>query len=225
MHSIRANKTWDLIDLPKNLRALPCKWIYRLKEMSDLTTPKYKARLVAKGFRQEYSVDFDEIFSPVVKMTTIHVVVVAADNLELIQLDVKTAFLHGDLKEEIYMEQPKGFMARSAASDAVKEALWLGRLAHTFRQVDSDSTPVVYNDNQGANALSQNPFHHNALKHLDVRYPFVRECVISRKIGLKKISTVDNVTDGMIKCLQANCFQSLPHHMGITRNQFDWVEQ
>mgnify|MGYP000055281352 CR=1 FL=1 len=81
--------------------------------MPDLTTPKYKARLVAKGFRQEYSVDFDKIFSPVVKMTTLRFMlgIMATDNLELIQLDVKTAFLHGDLQEEIYMEQPKGFVA------------------------------------------------------------------------------------------------------------------
>ena len=106
MHSIRANKTWNLVKLPKNRRALPCKWVYRLKETSDSTTPKYKARLVAKGFRQDYGVDFNEIFSPVVKMTTLRFMlgVVATENLELIQLDVKTAFLHGDLQEEIYME-------------------------------------------------------------------------------------------------------------------------
>ena len=93
MHSIQANKTWDLVELPKNRRAL------RLKETSDSTNPKYKARLVAKGFRQEYGVNFDEIFSPVVKMTTLlfMLVVMAANNLELIQLDVKTTFLHGDL--------------------------------------------------------------------------------------------------------------------------------
>ena len=113
MHSICANKTWDLVELPKSQRALPCKWVYRLKEMSDSTNPKYKARLVAKGFRQEYGVNFDKNFSPVVKMTTLRFMldVVAADNLELIQLDVKTTFLHGDLQEEIYMEEPKGFVA------------------------------------------------------------------------------------------------------------------
>ena len=113
MYSIRANKTWDLVKLPKNRRALPCKWVYQLKETSDSTNPKYKATLVAKGFRQDYGVDFDEIFSPVVKMKTLRFMlgVVAADNLELIQLDVKTAFLHGDLKDEIYTEQPEGFMA------------------------------------------------------------------------------------------------------------------
>ena len=81
--------------------------------MSNSTTPKYKARLVAKGFRQEYGIDFDAVFSQVVKMTTLRFMlgVVAADNLELIQLDAKTTFLHGDLQEEIYMEQPKGFVA------------------------------------------------------------------------------------------------------------------
>ena len=113
MQSIRANKTWDLVELPKNRHALPCKWVYRLKETFNSTNPKYKDRLVAKGFRQEYGVNFDEIVSPVLKMTTLRFMlsVVATDNLELIQLDVKTTFLHGDLKEELYMEQPKGFVA------------------------------------------------------------------------------------------------------------------
>ena len=71
----------------------------------------YKARIFAKGFRQEYRVDFDEEFSPVVKMTTVRFFlgVVVAENLELHQLDVKTTFLHGDLDEEIYMEQLQGF--------------------------------------------------------------------------------------------------------------------
>mgnify|MGYP000683375799 CR=1 FL=1 len=78
-----------------------------------MTNPKYEARLVAKGYQQEYGVDFDEIFSLVVKMTTLRFMlgVVATGNLDLIQLDVKTTFLHSDLKEEIYMEQPKGFVA------------------------------------------------------------------------------------------------------------------
>ena len=102
------------------------------------------------------------------------------------------------------------------AFDATKEALWLGRLAHTFRQVDSDSAPVVYSDSQSAVALSKNPVHHNASKHIEVRYHFVRDCVISGKIGLEKISTTDNVADGMTKCLSADRFRSLRQQMGIT---------
>lgn len=71
----------------------------------------YKARLVAKGFKQESGIDFEEIVSPMVKMTTLRVLLglVATKNLELVQMDAKTTFLHGDLDEEIYMQQSKGF--------------------------------------------------------------------------------------------------------------------
>ena len=79
---------------------------------SDSINPKFKARLVAKCFWQEHGVDFDEIFSPVVKMITLRFLlgVVATEDFELISLDVKMAFLHGNLEEEIYMEQPKAFL-------------------------------------------------------------------------------------------------------------------
>ena len=111
LDSIYKNGTWDLVPLPKDRKALPCKWVYKYKYTSDKTSPKYKARLVAKGFKQEQGVDFDEIFSPVVKMTTLRMLLALAANqdLELVQMDVKTAFLHGDLDEEIYMEQPEGY--------------------------------------------------------------------------------------------------------------------
>jgi ATP-binding cassette subfamily B (MDR/TAP) protein 1 len=110
-NSIRANGTWDLVELPRNRKAVSCKWVFRLKQVSDSSDPKYKARIVAKGFRQEYGVDFDKILSPVVKLSTLRFLlgVVVHEDLELLQLDVKTTFLHGDLDEEIYMEQPQGF--------------------------------------------------------------------------------------------------------------------
>ena len=73
--------------------------------------PKYKARLVTKGFKQQQGIDFEEIFSPVVKMTSLRCVLALAakEDMELVQMDVRTAFLHGDLHEEIYMQQPEGF--------------------------------------------------------------------------------------------------------------------
>ena len=97
--------------LPKGKRGLKNKWVYKLKTQEYSSQPKYKARLVVKGFSQKKGVDFEEIFSPVVKMSSIRVVlgIAASLNLEIEQLDVKTAFLHGDLEEEIYMEQPEGF--------------------------------------------------------------------------------------------------------------------
>ena len=85
-------------------KALQNKWVYRLKE-EEGGKKRFKARLVMKGFSQKKGIDFDEIFSLVVKMTSIRIVlsIVATDNLHLKQLDVKIAFLHGDLDEEIYM--------------------------------------------------------------------------------------------------------------------------
>ena len=109
--SIVGNDTWDLVELPEGKKPLPCKWVYKKKFTSNDPAPKYKARLVAKGFKQQHGVDFDEIFSPVVKMTTLRTVLglVAIEDMELVQMDVKIAFLHGDLEEDVYMAQPEGY--------------------------------------------------------------------------------------------------------------------
>jgi hypothetical protein len=111
MNSIRANGTWDLVKFPQNRKAIQYKWVYRLTQVSDSSGPKYKARNLAKGFRQEHGVDFDEVFSPFIKLPTLRFLlgVVALEDLELLQLDVKTTFLHGALDEKIYMEQPQCF--------------------------------------------------------------------------------------------------------------------
>ena len=89
-----------------------CKWVFKLKRGVNDTEDRYKGRLVAKGFSQKAGIDFHEIFSPVVKIVSIRIVLalVVLLDLELQQLDVKIAFLHGDLDEEIYMEQPEGFV-------------------------------------------------------------------------------------------------------------------
>ena len=110
MDSLTTNQTWDLVELPKGKKTLHNKWVYRLKEEHD-GSKRYKARLVAKGFQQKAGVDFTEIFSPVVKLSTIRAILslVAVEDLHLEQLDVKTAFLHGDLDEDIYMRQPEGY--------------------------------------------------------------------------------------------------------------------
>nr|KYP66486.1 Retrovirus-related Pol polyprotein from transposon TNT 1-94 [Cajanus cajan] len=110
MDSLKRNNTYELVQLPKGRRVLKNKWVFKLKKDGDKLV-RHKARLVVKGFSQKQGIDFEEIFSPVVKMCSIRVILglVASMDLELEQLDVKTAFLHGDLDEEIYMEQPEGF--------------------------------------------------------------------------------------------------------------------
>ena len=114
MQSLHENQTYELVELLKGKRALRNKWVYKLKTDENNSRPRYKARLVVKGFSQKKGIDFEEIFSPVVKMSSIRVVLglAASLNLDVEQLDVKTTFLHGDLEEEIYMEPPKGFKVK-----------------------------------------------------------------------------------------------------------------
>ncbi|KAK1609790.1 hypothetical protein QYE76_033463 [Lolium multiflorum] len=113
MQSLEKNGTWDVVHLPKQKKAVRCKWIFKRKEgLSPNEPPRFKARLVAKGFSQIPGVDYNDVFSPVVKHSSIRAFfgIVAMHDLELEQLDVKTAFLHGELEEEIYMDQPEGYV-------------------------------------------------------------------------------------------------------------------
>ena len=100
-----------LTELPAGKRALLNKWVFRIKTEPD-GKRRFKARLVVKGYSQRKGIDYAEIFSPVVKLTSIRIMlsIVASKNLYLEQMDVKTTFLHGDLDKEIYMQQPQGFV-------------------------------------------------------------------------------------------------------------------
>ena len=113
MNSLKTNKTWDLVPHPPNRKALKNRWVYKVKE-EDGGRKRYRARLVIKGYAQKKGLDFVEIFSPVVWMTTIWAILglVAIWDLELEQLDIKTAFLHGNINEELYMEHLEGFVQR-----------------------------------------------------------------------------------------------------------------
>ena len=112
MESLHKNQTWELVKLPRGRRVVGCKWVFKKKTGNpDDVGIRYKARLVAKGFSQKEGVDYNEIFSPVVRHTSIRLLLalVAHQDLELEQLDVKTTFLHGELEEDILMNQPEGF--------------------------------------------------------------------------------------------------------------------
>ena len=117
MDSILANGTWELIERPYGWKHVWCKWVFKKKLRADGTIEKYKARLVAKGYTQKEGEDFFDTYSPVARLTTIWVLLsmAASHGLLVHQMDVKTAFLNGELDEEIYMEQPDGFVLKGQA--------------------------------------------------------------------------------------------------------------
>ncbi|KAM1143556.1 hypothetical protein ACFX15_031820 [Malus domestica] len=112
MQALVQQQTWKLVPLPPNKNLVGCKWIYKIKKNVDGSVARYKTRLVAKGFSQEAGLDYYETFSPVVKPITVRLVLSLAttNGWKLKQLDVKNAFLHGFLDEEVYMAQPQSFL-------------------------------------------------------------------------------------------------------------------
>ncbi|RVW34622.1 Retrovirus-related Pol polyprotein from transposon RE1 [Vitis vinifera] len=120
IQALQKNDTWNITKLPQGKCPVDCKWVFNVKYRADGRRDRYKARLVAKGFTQTYGIDFQENFAPVAKLNTIRVLLSLAANLDwnLHQLDVKNAFLNGDLEEEVYMEIPLG-LKLSSSNDLV----------------------------------------------------------------------------------------------------------
>ena len=111
LKSMAHNDVWDLIELPNSCKPVGCKWVFKTKRDAKGNIERFKARLVAKGFTQKEGIDYKDTFSPVSKKDSLRIIMalVAHFDLELHQMDVKTAFLNGNLDEDIYMEQPEGF--------------------------------------------------------------------------------------------------------------------
>jgi len=157
MEVLNRNKIWNLILLLNEKKIVGCKWVFSIKHKVDSSIKRYKARLVANGYTQTYGIDYQETFSPVAKLNTVRVLLSLAANLDwpLHQFDVKNAFLHKDIKEEIYMDIPSGYISSSPGIVCrLQRALyglkqlpraWFGRFSMAmrkcgFQQSNSDHT-------------------------------------------------------------------------------------
>ena len=122
IESITKLDSWTLVELPPGAKAIGLKWIFKIKRNSDGRINKYKSRLVAKGYVQRYGVDYEEVFAPVARIETIRLLInlAATNGWEIHHLDVKTAFLHGELKETVYVTQPEGFEVKGSEHKVYK---------------------------------------------------------------------------------------------------------
>ena len=111
MNSMASNRVWDLVELLDGIKSIGCKWVFKMKKDSLGNIERHKARLVAKGFNRREGIDHTETFSPVSKKDSLQIIMalVAHFDFDLHQMDVKAAFLNGNLEEEVFMKQPKGF--------------------------------------------------------------------------------------------------------------------
>ncbi|KAH9671204.1 hypothetical protein KPL70_017270 [Citrus sinensis] len=138
MESMYSNKVWELVEAPNGVKPIGCKWIYKRKRGVDGRVETFKARLVAKGFTQKEGIDYEETFSPVAMLKSIRILlsIAAVLDYEIWQMDVKTAFLNGHLEENIYMQQPDGFIQKGQEhmdkTLALSQAVYIDKILARF---------------------------------------------------------------------------------------------
>ncbi|KAD4385635.1 hypothetical protein E3N88_25804 [Mikania micrantha] len=156
--SINKNNTWKFTKLPDGHKEIGLKWVFMTKRDANGTIIKHKAHLVAKGYVQEHGRDFDEVFAPVAHIETVHLLLALAahNGWEVHHLDVKSAFLHGKLKEEVYVSQPEGFvkthdegkvykLSKALGDISIKQSGYITKMLKNAGIIDSNETKIPMN--------------------------------------------------------------------------------
>ena len=165
MKSLQENDVWELVQLPSGRKPVGSKWVFKVKTDENGKVERYKARLVAQGFTQKFGADYDETFSPVVRLESLRTLIALSvqQGLQLHQVDVTTAFLNGKLEEEVFMSQPEGFVTkgREHLVCRLKKSLYglkqsprcwntaLDQLLKEIGFVQSESDPCIYRESSG----------------------------------------------------------------------------
>lgn len=167
IESIERNETWELTTVPKGIKTIGVKWVFKTKYKEDGEIDKFKVRLVAKGYAQRFGVDYNEVYAPVARWDTIHMIIAtaASKNWIIYQLEIKSAFLHGELQEVVYVDQPQGFVKKGSEEKAyrLKMALyglkqdpkaWFSKIEsyfikEGFEKCDLEHTLFIKTEKQG----------------------------------------------------------------------------
>lgn len=161
INSLYSNGTWDLVPLPEGRKAVGSKWVFKIKRNSDGSVERYKARVVAQGFSQNPGVDYSEVFAPTFRMASLRTIIAlsAIKNYHIHSIDISSAFLNGDLEEDIYMVQPPGFeqlgpdyvckLKKSLYGLKQSARQWNKKLHATltelgYRRLESDRSVYIY---------------------------------------------------------------------------------
>ncbi|RVW57623.1 Retrovirus-related Pol polyprotein from transposon RE2 [Vitis vinifera] len=182
MAALHSNGTWDLVVLPSGKSTVGCRWVYAVKVGPDGQVDRLKARLVAKGYTQVYGSDYGDTFSPVAKIASVRLLLsmAAMCSWPLYQLDIKNAFLHGDLAEEVYMEQPPGFVAQGESGLVCRLRRSLYGLKQSPRAWFSRFSSVVQEFGMLRSTADHSVFyHHNSLGQCIYLVVYVDDIVIT----------------------------------------------
>ncbi|RVW85016.1 Retrovirus-related Pol polyprotein from transposon TNT 1-94 [Vitis vinifera] len=192
MAALHSNGTWDLVVLPPGKSTVGCRWVYAVKVGPNGQVDRLKARLVAKGYTQVYGSDYGDTFSPVAKIASVRLLLsmAAMCSWPLYQLDIKNAFLHGDLAEEVYMEQPPGFVAQGESGLVCRLRCSLYGLKQSPRAWFSRFSSVVQEFGMLRSTADHSVFYHyNSLGQCIYLVVYVDDIVItgSDQDGIQKL--------------------------------------
>ncbi|RVX10877.1 Retrovirus-related Pol polyprotein from transposon TNT 1-94 [Vitis vinifera] len=192
MTALHSNDTWDLVVLPSGKSTVGCRWVYTVKVGPDGQVDRFKAHLVAKGYTQVYGSDYGDTFSPVAKIASVRLLLsmVAMRSWPLYQLDIKNAFLHGDLVGEVYMEQSPGFVAQGESGLVCRLRRSLYGLKQSPRAWYSRFSSVVQEFGMFRSTVDHSVFyHHNSSGQCIYLVVYVDDIVIrgSDQNGIQKL--------------------------------------